>query len=1215
MPTNTSLRRWNSRLQIMRTGLAAGLVAAAAVVAGLTQSGCTIRTPSTETPVPNDTGVEKSFFVNEVTAANGQKAQAPKTFLCGWAPITESGAIASSMLTHAVHMAGHCNMEFEVTEQYLIGRLVNPSFPQDRTRWKQALLIPIRQHYYYERSRDSYGRETNAFVENSQRSHWSARPQMQLDLSGVRIQDWDLAMFYNSRDAVITSVTDIEWDRENNFLGFTAVAQNPHWGSTVQARLRFNFRAFQHNPRFEKTPWTPANARHLNALHVIGEKVEGLTQVWSAAKWDLSKTHDVYTYGFPEDLLPMAEEVVASWNEALAKIGKPKAFRLNRERVRYPFDLRKPMMVWVDDPQISAHSPLGVGMAQADVRNGEILWGQITMYGGMLERYIKSHLTPLAGGHSGPTSRSAGLRASSRPSIFPTYFNPTRAFEAPAGTGPVAMNGQLQVAQESLNTLTARLAERVQATGAQEQERQRQEQARLRAQDIRTRLVESLTETTQEIQARLQRDDRRTDLMNLFAFPDRSTEEARRAAFGPDASSISAREMLRRLNAHGHEHAQGASGRVVHDLDRRLMDVGPQILAAIETSQVDYETAMKRITRELIMHEFGHMIGLGHQFKENILPAEGTVPEKYRAPLVAAAQKNWTNSTSVMGYKHPFTEIAEDGGHEPGPQDLLVLRYLYNGEYATYKRGDEDFIFHKLPPNGVIPARHPERQDYVTSYFPQCNDFDASFAADPYCNRFDRGYNAESIVKSYFEDLNANMVSKIYAFTDSRGGDTEGAEGALWWRALTTLGRVRIFYDHMRSRYDAQIREIAESESDLYEFSRACDGENIGSAKLRRILNDNPGLAELCKVNRLAVKEMMNLLVMPGPDRSRMNWDDAVAPAAMTGGDADMDYSRAFGTHSALSVLPLKLSAINALTTPYPYAMLGGWMFPIPRYTGQDGLFSYSSLYPIEFTEALAVATEKNLKFVAPGSREQATMGLPIVSMGYFIDSQRLSNDSTRFPRDFIENIRSQTEFRLSLQAIILHVKTREDKTQVTHFEAELYDPRTDKTTRVPEAFMLPGGKLIVRPPSRNFVYPLTKLTFLSDEMAFAWGYRVEYDDKHDDVLAAHSVKASLEKLHNQVVDQCLRGPNNNGLASHFNAQQDRAVFAGFQMMSGIAADKEKQIRFLDSVKRAFDAYEQRNPGQRNACEQSLRGVGLIVSSSAVVNGYWLPEVLDYLVK
>jgi len=432
---------------------------------------------------------------------------------------------------------------------------------------------------------------------------------------------------------------------------------------------------------------------------------------------------------------------------------------------------------------------------------------------------------------------------------------------------------------------------------------------------------------------------------------------------------------------------------------------------------------------------------------------------------------------------------------------------------------------------------------------------------------------------------------------------------------LTTLGRVRIFYDHMRSRYDAQIREIAESESDLYEFSRACDGENIGSAKLRRILNDNPGLAELCKVNRMAVKEMMNLLVMPGPDRSRMNWDDAVAPAAMTGGDADMDYSRAFGTHSALSVLPLKLSAINALTTAYPYAMLGGWMFPIPRYTGQDGLFSYSSLYPIEFTEALAVATEKNLKFVAPGSREQATMGLPIVSMGYFIDSQRLSNDSTRFPRDFIENVRSQTEFRLSLQAIILHVKTREDKTQVTHFEAELYDPRTDKTTRVPEAFMLPGGKLIVRPPSRNFVYPLTKLTFLGDEMAFAWGYRVEYDDKHDDVLAAHSVKASLEKLHNQVVDQCLRGPNNNGLASHFNAQQDRAVFAGFQMMSGIAADKEKQIRFLDSVKRAFDAYEARHPGQRNACEQSLRGVGLIVSSSAVVNGYWLPEVLDYLVK
>lgn len=1199
---------------------------------------CTVRTPTTETPIPNDRGVEKTFFqetTSSVSAAGKSETKIkPKTFLCGWAPISETGAIASAFLTHAVHMGGHCNMEFEVTQDALIGRLVNPSFPNDRSRWKPALTIPIRKHYYYERAKDSYGRDTNEFIENTSRSDFSARPMMDLALEGLSIDDWDLAMFYDSRNGKITSIQDVEWDKKTGFLGFTASITSNSWGSAVGARIRFNFKAFEHNSNFKATPYSPLNAKHFNALHVIGEKVDGINQIWSAAKWDLSKTHDVYMHGFPDDYVPVAQTVIDQWNAAFKAIGKPAAFRLNKTKMKYPFDLRYPMMVWVDDPQISAYSPLGIGMANADVRNGEIMWGQITLYGGMLERYVKMHLGPI--GSATSASKVLGARGSEAPAFFQTYFNPTKPLaHAPMVNAALLPRLENRIHQLSPKANTAQIVEKLLAnesirTGkkpsAQDIANATAEAERrlpMLAQDRSNALRASFEAAAADQQGRLNRSEPfRTDTKQLFGFLGDVSAEMRAKAFGNDERSMSRGQKYAKLTERSAEELQRASGGVVHDVDRRFIDVGPQIIAGLSQSGVSYEEGLRKIVLELTLHEFGHMIGLGHQFKENIVPADGTVPAKYIAELKKGVANNMTNSSSVMGYKHPVTELLEDENHiGPGPQDLLTLRYLYNGEYATFRRGsaDDEFTFAKVPASGLIPARNPERPEYVTSYFPQCNDFDATFGADPYCNRFDRGHNAETIVKSYFEDLNANMVSRIYAFTDSRGTNTDEAEGYLWWKSLGTLGRVRTFYDHMRQKFETEIRSISNSERNLYEFSRVCSDEIEGSRELKAMFTAKPELKELCKVNRMAVKEMMNLLTIPGPDRSRMDWDSAVVAASMSGGDGDADYSRVFGTHKALSVMPLKLSAINALTTPYPYTMLGGWMFPVPRYAGADGLFSYSTMFPVEFTEALAVAVEKNLKFTSASSTS-ATMGLPVTSMGYFLDQQSYANDSTRMPKDFIENIRNQTNFRLSMKAVILQLKTREDKSRITHFEGELYDPNTDRTQRIPESFVLPGGKLIVRAAGRNFVYPVTKLMFISDEMAYAWAYHIEYDDKHDDVLAAHSVKATLEKLNNSILDSCIRG-NNDGLASYFNSQEDPAKYPGFLVMSGIAGDKEKQLRFLDSVKENFAKfYELRTnaAGQgptAERCENSVRGVGMIVSTAAMLNGYFLPEVLDYLVK
>ena len=1218
------------------------VAAAFLAVLAITVTACTIRTPSTETPPPVDStdnmGVEKTFFESSAQIqVNGQTKNVVKrrTFLCGWAPISETGHLASAWLTHATIMTSHCNMEFEVTQNALIGRLVNPSFPDGenpahRNRWKEAIVIPISNHYYYEKAKDSYGRDTNEFIKNSGRSHYSARPLMDLALDGMSIRDWDLAMFWSSRTGQITKVDDIEWDKENGFFGFTASVQDPSWGAMVGARIRFNFKAFEHNKNFSPTPYNTKNAKHLNALHVIGEKREGVNQVWSAAKWDLSKTTDVYLHGFPKEYEPLAQETIDQWNSVFAKIdgskNRPAAFRLNKKPMKHAFDLRYPMMVWVDDRQISEVSPLGIGMAAADVRNGQILWGQITMYGGYLEAYVKGYLESASSGSAASRIAGNGKLAASNlaPKAFDTYFSHRGLTPFASVMGDSMRTGSVSnIMQNSLNSFFAgRIAKDLDPKAKGALAGQAANEARRQADGLSQAMAENMMDSYRRTMQDLQSRSARADFghgKHVFGFPKSASAADRASVFGQDERDLRPDEKLRRLNYNQADYLQRITSGVVHDLDRRFVDVAPLIAEGIVQSKVGYEEGLKKVVKELILHEFGHFLGLGHQFKENILPAKGSVPTKYVAELEKRAANGMTNATSVMGYRHPVTELLTPYEQiAPGFQDELTLRYLYNMEYPTFRKNsdDQEFKFAKLPASGLIPDRDPKNPDFETSYFPQCNDFHATFSADPYCNRFDRGFDADTIVSSYFDDLNVNKVSRIHAFTDARGFDPDYAEGALWYTSLRSLGRVRVFYDYIRQKYESEIRTISQSKRDLDEFSRVCSGEIQGSSTLEGIFQRKPELKELCRVNRKAVQEITNLLNTPGPDRTRMNWDNASISAQVIGGDGTTDYSAVFGTYSTLSVFPLKIAAVNALTTPYPYTMLGGWMFPIPRFTGQDGLFSYSTLYSREFTSALASALEKNIK-TEPKKGESASIGLPVLSLGYFLDQQAMGNDAIRLPKDFVESLRNQSQFRLSVKAIIMEMQNRGDSTRVTQLVGTLFDPYSNKASSLNQVFLLPGGKVIARGQSRNFIYPISKQPiFLDNKTAYVWAYHIEYDKAYDDVLAAHSVKTKLEDMHKSAVDACIRG-DNDGLESFFSSQE--AKFEGFFVMDGIASDPSKQIKFLESINENFQNYyklrttaDGKGPTQER-CERALDGVGVIVSAAALLNGYWLPEVLDQL--
>lgn len=1237
----------------------------------LVSAACTVRTPGTETPPPvdatDDNAVAKTFFEKpETVTKNGKTVTVMKrrTFICGWATLSESSERMSKDLLHATVSSSNCNVEFEVKKNAVVGRLVNPSFPdpdgtrpENRARWREVITIPLEgEHYYYERAKDQYGRDTNEMIKNSARSHYSARPMIDLAFDRITINDWGMGLFESSRTGQLSSIDGIEWDKANGFLGFTASVQDPDWGAAMGARVRFNFKAIEANPGFVPTPYDPRNANFLNVVRLIGERPNGgLEQAWKAVKWDLSKTHDIYLYGFPETYVPVVRDVIDDWNATLAAIDpnkndpkkrRPKTLNLNMKPMKYPFDLRYPMLVWVDDQQISGQSPLGIGKNIADVRTGEAVWGQATLWGGRLETFVKHSLVgpsvgPSTGGTSGGTDglSAKGKAQSYAPLMFPTAFNPrplhSFADALTNGASPAAMRFNPIAAQRlfsdrakglmkhRLETLRVQKLKQGQQLTANEialAENQAQEHA----ETMYTRMAKSLQDQMAEMRAKSVPTNLKSP-GSLYGFLPPPSKSAWEKTFGADESGVGLQGKI----AHMHERAKAQSERAaqngVYDLDRRLIDVGPSLvsaLAALKNSGTSYELGLRNAIKSLITHEVGHVLGLGHQFKENILPAPGSVPSKYLRSLEAQVADNMTNSTSVMGYRHGEAEVLTPYELiKPGFQDELTLRYLYNQEYPTFRRGsdDEDFSFVKIPPSGLIPDANPDKPENRTSYFPQCNDSQASFMADPYCNRDDRGYDAQTIVKGYFDDLNRNKISLLHAFSDAPQLAPDYAEGWLWETVGMRMRRIRIFYDFMRQEYETQLLPVLKSKRDLDGFSRVCTGEIQGSELLEGIFKKNPELKELCKVNRYAVIELAKFVATPGPNRTRMDWNGAVSSGSLTGGDGQMHEPHMFGSYRSLSVLPYKYTALDTLTTAYPLASpWEHWMFPVPRFTGDDGLFSYSTFYSREFTAATAAVIERDLQ--VDSKEHRPSLDLPVLALGHFLNQQADSKDALRTDgesREIIESVRNQSQFRVTMKAVLVELQSVGEVTRAKQLVGSLYDPDSGKTTGTEGVYLLKNGQLLVRPRDKNFVFPISKQpTFIDDRWILYWAYHVEYDRPHYDLLANSGIKNKLATIHKTALDSCIDGKS-HGLESYFagNIQP----FKGFLVMDGVGADPAKQRRFIESIAENFAEYEAATKAAGGAglapqrCERALDTIGVVVSTASLMTGYWLPDTNDQL--
>lgn len=1173
-----------------------------------TLAACSYRRTEPELPTPDgatNQGIEKTFFVE------GKKA---KTFLCGWAAEESLGQFGEYAIMHNSPIPGHCNMIFEITERQLVGKQINPSFPDDPSKWVTIVTIPIVSHYYFEKEKDGRGRDTDKFVENSSRSHWSARPYMKLDLSGLQIHKFAYTLVYGESGKIV-SVDDIEWDKEKNFLGFTVNAMGSFPGmyalgggdSSYQGRFRINFLEFKHNPQFTKTPFHDSDYKFMNILHVMGKTINGAQQQLFASHWDLSKPHEIHLVDFPPAYEKIARRVIEDWNTSLKEVGalkNQKGFVVSDRKLKHKFDLRYTTMVWVADERISANSPLGFAMAHADVRNGELLWGGITLFGGQLESYIKSY-----------SSTSGGLTGMAH-SIYGSISRmfSEKLFAKEAALPPSLQKPSYNIGGFSLQNLK-NLGITFQATSAQKA--QSGEQISGLKPEHMSKIIDSLSTVAgdwsksnsaisfEQLQDRI--------------FPGLSSEmraaDSKLSKTHPDKVSI--KDLRKSLLSSG-----GQSN--VACLDRTFELIGPEFSVAAKLSGRSFDEVMEVVVNGLISHEYGHFLGLGHQFKENILPEPDSVPAKYMAELdkKATSEAGFTNATSVMGYRSPLTEVAEKDPEKPGPQDKLVLRYLYNQTYSTYKKGDEDFQFKPVPANGVIPESEEGDNTRKTAYFPQCNDIDASYGLDPYCNRFDRGHNAYEIVRHYFENIDANLVQGLFAFTDNRSRP-EAVEGRLWWRAFDNLGRIRVFHDYMRHKFQNQIAQISYDEPALFEFSNACkqetlSAETVRSSKLLNMLKEKPELKDLCKANAYALSKIKELVSINSTDYTKRVLEGRYSPGGIRGGESFEDFRRIDGNWTEMTSAPLKLTSLYALTSPIPWVNVQGWNIPVMNYDDNNLKYSYSSLYPQEYTEIMAANISSNLRFASLGNEDQTLLGRSVLSMLMFNRLSQENNDPSRFSDRYISRIRNQTAYDFQYVAIILEGtlnKKRNDPNRVTHFNGKVFDFSSGKSTPVNDIYLLPNGEVLARAKDM-FLLPLTRLQLYADQEGYVIAIRLSYYREHDDTLERLGAKTALRSLYDNVISACTVGVGGNGLSNFFSRTQP--AFEGFYMPEGTATDEEKYREFLRSINKSFDDYykfNQSNAPKPETCREALRGVALVVSAASVLNGYWIGPVGDLIQK
>jgi len=278
-------------------------------------------------------------------------------------------------------------------------------------------------------------------------------------------------------------------------------------------------------------------------------------------------------------------------------------------------------------------------------------------------------------------------------------------------------------------------------------------------------------------------------------------------------------------------------------------------------------------------------------------------------------------------------------------------------------------------------------------------------------------------------------------------------------------------------------------------------------------------------------------------------------------------------------------------------------------------------MYPKEYTSAVASGAEMNLNLGNAGLDQSTSIGRTILAMGYFLYNTLFSNDILIAGAPYIENIRTQTEFRYSYTVIEVEKENEDGKTIGRRFTGTAHNWYSRGPEKVPEIYIYTNDRVVMRPPPGSFIMPISPIRWYSKSGGYFYGIKMDYTDEFFDRLKTNSVRRTLNETYQEVVKKCIQGTNRNGLRFFFNKDVPESVFPGFEFPDTIADREDSKNRFLRSVEAQFDRYY-KNDGnmfspapERAQCEEAIRGQALVVMAASVLNGIYLPGLHDFLEK
>lgn len=652
--------------------------------------------------------------------------------------------------------------------------------------------------------------------------------------------------------------------------------------------------------------------------------------------------------------------------------------------------------------------------------------------------------------------------------------------------------------------------------------------------------------------------------------------------------------------------------------------------SGLDGTIVDYEPelAKRKLIKEILSHEIGHFVGLGHNFMSHILPInKEDYPSKVykeledRAHGVEGIHVPETNSTAIMGYpsmKMVLNARLED--LKPGVQDVQNLTYIYSNMYPELE--NDEFVYKPIGMNGIIPES--------SAYFPQCGDYQASFGMSPYCSRWSEGYNASTIVNNSITNLVERVQALDRASSDIAGANIWRQESNLWYRSLFALTRVRKFYDYMRYQYKdvfSEALDLASKENNsnyLLSFGDSCSPTGVREEKVSDFWESNfikyPELRELCEVNRNALSQITKQII--GADSlEHTERQNDFYQLAVSRSNGLYDFST--GSFSELSWYPVQFSALLTMMSSRPYQFSRGYLFPIWQYSDHESFFEYKYLYPKQFANLISENSSNNIGLDINSddlTLEDIRVRKLILAMGAF--NFQWGNDNLQVNNEYSENIEDLIGFNsISLGFLVMEkIEDLNKPNRVVQFDTDFYRFGSRNPVSVTTTYLLETGQALAKKDESTFIIPLSKVIWVNDSIAISLGLYTNKRDNSLNELKDFSVASRLTTNVHNFVNQCIGNGERLGLSHFFTASSisnveddsDSKFFDGFAVKPNIAREVTLQNEFFESIETAYDKFyegkwiqDSKSAPTRQSCSLAQKALTTGIVAAGAMNWDW----------